>query len=303
MRLLYQGEDITGKVELKRCVMHDHCGGFADYAELTFVDRDKRWTGWAFGGEERLELSFGQFSSGPLYARMGEAAAGAYRLTAVSVPLAARQERTRIRRHATLFGVAGELAADCGMALRRVEVKDVSYACVSQTAQPDTALIMQLCARERYCAKFTGGALYLANERVLEQAPPALVLREEDVLEGACFTRAAEACGAVALRYLDCASGRLVRAEAGAGTGRRLVLREPAGDREEALRVCQNRLENENKALVTAYLPMKFYTGIAAGNTLRLEGFGNGDGVYFITHICYDVLGQKNILEARKVGP
>ena len=35
--------------------------------------------------------------------------------------------------------------------------------------------------------------IYLANERVLEQAPPALVLREEDVLEGACFTRAAEA--------------------------------------------------------------------------------------------------------------
>lgn len=302
MKLIFQGEDITSKVELQRCVMHDYCGGFADYAELTFTDRDKRWAGWAFGGEERLELSFGEFSSGPLYARTGEAASGVCRMTAVSVPLAAQQARTRIRRHATLFGVAGELAADCGMALRTVGVADVSYACVSQTAQTDTALLLRLCERERYCAKFTGGALYLADERALEQAPPALVLGAEEVLEGACFSRAAEACGAAALRYLDAAGGRLVRAEVRAGDGRKLFLREPARDREEALRICQNRLENENKALVTAFLPIKFFTGAAAGNTLRLEGSGGGNGVYFITHICYDVLGQKCFLEVRKVG-
>ena len=114
MQLIYEGVDITQRVDIHRCIHRDLSRGRCDSAEIEF-EHAAEWYAWQPEQGERIEITHDGYSTGTLYLNTILPEGGRYRLIAASLPPGGGQRAWQSFCKMSLGEIMRSCAAQCGM--------------------------------------------------------------------------------------------------------------------------------------------------------------------------------------------
>ena len=114
MQLLYEGVDITDRIGISAAITTDGAGGIADGIRLTLFDAAD-WIRWGPKADDRIAIEDDGYRSGNMYIDTLDPDGDMYRLTAYSMPSAARNTKWASYEHVTLFELTSIIAGELGM--------------------------------------------------------------------------------------------------------------------------------------------------------------------------------------------
>ncbi|MGN7360016.1 phage late control D family protein [Paenibacillus sp. SAF-054] len=212
---------------------------------------------------------------------------------------AKQEKRSKSWEKTKLKTVAGEIAARAKLKLVYESSSNPTYDRLDQTEQTDFEFLLEIARREGITLKVSGSKLVMFDEEVYEKKSPAMTIElgksnvlnysfgtnSESTAYGSCevvYTAPKtkkEASKTVKGSYkLPKASGMPV-----------LRVNEQVESAAEANRLAKNRLREQNKKAGLARITLEGNTGIAAGQTITIKGWGYFDGKYIIENANHSV--------------
>lgn len=329
------GHDVAGAFApyLLDFTYTDNIAGKADEVQLSLHNRDGRFTGewalkkglpvtaaivckdWESPGRD-LSLPCGAFRidevefSGP---------PDKISIKAVSADLNGPLRDTRKTRaweNTSLSSVAGQIAGENGLALF-YSGPDHPFERQDQRNESDISFLNRI-ALDRGChCKVHNGKLALFDAESAEAAGASLVIPKKGGMyspKSYSFKISASqtAYSGAKVEYTDPKTGRTHMAEvksgrkASDGTGKNLTLQERVESAGQAITLGRARLHDQNMKEETASLEIMGCPRIAAGQTVRLEGFGIFSGTYSVktaTHKAGGSGGYTTNLELTAPAP
>ena len=114
MNLYYEGVDITGSVNITRCVHRDVSHGRADGLEIE-LDRAAAWYRWGAKTDDTIRITHDGYDTGILYLNAVYPEGDKFRILATSLPSAARRRAWGSFQNRSLSTIVRHLAAECGL--------------------------------------------------------------------------------------------------------------------------------------------------------------------------------------------
>ena len=301
-QLFYNDVDIYEDVDIHKCLIHDRAGGKADNVELIFPDDDKIWDKWKPQKGDTVRIKTGFYDTGKMYVDEIIPKSGTFEINAISIPLNTKEKKTRIWRDVQLFQVANDCASELGLTLKTYYVENYTYKTVSQVNETGLEFLVKICKREGYSVKICDGALILFSEKEMESVTTSAQITPDDVYAGYEFITSNDTAKAVTVSFQP-SRGDMIKATAEDPSvdGGAIKINEFMTSQQEAERWSKGYLRNKNKSFKTAYIPMKYFTEVAGGSTISVEGFGSYDGTYFIDHLVLNVMIKKTIIYAHRI--
>ncbi len=300
IKVLYQGQDITGSVSINHCVHDMFADGESDVLQITLNDTDRIWDSWGPKQGDIISLEYGAARTGKLFVYRCTPQNGLYSIAACAMPATAMENHSKAWEKVRFLQLAQEIAGRHGLALKQYGVEDVLYSYVMQPGQPDFTFFQERCALEGCSFLVYDGSLILYNQGYIESqgAVETVEVTPENQYEykdngGRLYG----SCTVTAGRY----SGSFT---AGNGAARAL---EPAltayiGSNAEAARFAKGLLRQANRGAQTGILHTKILPGLAAGSMANFQTHGakSWDGASFIYHIRNNYATGKSKIFFRK---
>lgn len=301
-QILYAGTDITKEIDIKKCLLCDNAGGSADDASIVFPDSEKIWGKWNPQKGDSLIVKTDGYSTGTVFVDSVSQSAGIFTLNAISTPLSAKRPKTRIWRDVKLSEIISDIAAGNGLAVNTYGLKDYTYKAVAQTNQADIDFLNKVCLREGYCCKASDRKLVVFDERTMEAMTATVELTPDYVCPEYSFEISDNVVASFKVLHSPYGKELLTYTATDptitGGAGRKIEFLSNVG---EAERWSKGYLRSINKYRITAWLPMKSMTGIAAGSVVNVKGFGAFDGKYYVYRVSQDTVTNKSFLYIRQV--
>lgn len=114
MELYYQGKDITGFVQIKKCVVRDTCGERCDSLEIEFENAPE-WIGWGTEEDDQILVAHKGYDTGTMYVNTVIQEDVRYRIMATSLPCRARERASRSFTSKTIEEIMQFCAMESGM--------------------------------------------------------------------------------------------------------------------------------------------------------------------------------------------
>lgn len=301
--LYYNGTDVTEESKVSACIMHDRAGGEADYLTAIFSDSLDQWPAWGPQRGDTMRLVDGDFNSGELFVDDPQLQNGSFRVEALSTPVTAKRQKTRIWREVHLMGMINDVAQGCGLSVQTYGVSDYTYSAISQNSETDLAFLARVCAREGYAVKVTGGALVVYNEKNMENQPPQKTITPNDVTPGFTFGRGVGMLQQVEVVYFNPKSGQTYRQTATAPNveGGTAKIKELCSNDGEAQRFARGFLRMANKEGHLGRVTLLQQSDLAAGSTIQLQDFGpEKDGAWYVYGVDQDAMHATTTLLLRR---
>lgn len=304
MQLIYQGKDITNDVKVLQADIRDTAGGEADSVDILLSDTDKLWREWFPEKGDILEVKQDGFSSGAMFVDYISPIRGMFVLKSRSTPLDAKTERTRTWENVRFLQVATDISGNYGFTLSTHNITNWLYDRLDQVEIPDFRFLAGQCMQEGYCLKVQNRKVIIYDEQTLEKSKPVRTITPQDFVGDYAFYSISDGLFSGCLvRYLD-STGSLISysfSPSGAPKGPVLKPKLRAVNLAEAQRYAQGALRYRNKWEIYGDFHLTLDTGIAAGNTLMLDGMGGFNGRYFIDSCIHQLMANKSRLRIRKV--
>lgn len=302
MQLIYEGKDITSAVEIVKAEITDNAGGIADNIELVFSDTEGLWSRWKPRKNHILEVKQDGFSSGRMYIDTLEQHRGRFLLKALSIPQAAKTQRTKTWENIRFLALATEMAGRYGFKLKTYGVQNWLYQQVDQVEQKDFEFLAYQSLLEGYTLKLTDQTVIIYDKAYLQSQPVQRIIYKENLLGEYCFKQISTGI------YRSChmkwnSSDGMVQAEympSDSPEGPILKMNLPAGSQGEALRNARGLLLQANRKESTGSVQLKLDTGLAAGSILEVSGIGLADGKYFIEQAIHRLTEGRTLLHMYK---
>ncbi len=209
------------------------------------------------------------------------------------------QLKTKAWESIKLSAVAEQIAAQNGFECMFLSAYDPLYARREQIQESDITFLSGLCRAAGVSLKCTAKMLVLFDGEDYEQRDAAfsVVKGKSDVKTFGFNTGLNDtAYSSCHVSYTDPATGNTIEytytPKNGNGSGQVLEVNEKAGTKEEARQLAMKRLRQKNKKETTARFTLVGNTGIAAGCTVSVEGYGMFDGKYIIDTATHNVTGS-----------
>lgn len=313
------GHDVAGAFApyLLDFTYTDNIGGKADEVQLSLHNRDGRFTGeWALkkglpvaasivcmdweSPGAHLSLPCGAFKideiefSGP---------PDRISIKAVSADLNGPLRDTRKTRaweNTSLSGVAGQIASENGLSLF-YSGPDHPFQRQDQRNESDISFLNRIGVDRGCHCKVHNGKLAVFDAESAESAAPSLVVPKKGGMYSPSrysfrISSSQTAYSGAKVEYTDPKTGQTHLAEARsgkpAGGSKSLTLQERAESAGQAMALGRSRLHRENMKEESASLEIMGCPKIAAGQTLRLEGFGVFSGLYSVKKAAHRVGGS-----------
>jgi len=294
-KALIDGENFDATFEKFRIT--DRQGAQADEITLEILNED-------FENIERgreLEGIFDGFKSGKMHIDKISSTTRQTRIGAISVPVSAKEKRTRHWRKVRLFDIVTDVATNIGISVYYLGVENFLYENVTQYNETDLAFLNRLCIREGYALKIDNARAVVYNKAAVEAEEAVVTITNGDdvINDKIAFSENPNMVQAVTVKYF---AERLLTYTATSGTmGAKLTVKEYVGDLGEAERFAKGYLKyfTENDNTVDALIPIT--DKIASGNCVAFEGFARYDGKYFVTEICHDPKNKQTRILGRRV--
>lgn len=94
MEIYYQGTDITGLVQVRKCIARDTSGGRCDSLEVEF-DNAAGWYNWGPEEDDQIIVTHNGYDTGIMYLNTVLPEDGHYRIWATALPCTARKKQYR----------------------------------------------------------------------------------------------------------------------------------------------------------------------------------------------------------------
>ncbi|MBQ3059872.1 MAG: hypothetical protein IJD16_06120 [Desulfovibrio sp.] len=327
LRVTIDGHDVADAMApyLLDFSFTDNVHGKADEVQFALHDRDGKWsnawkpkkgmpvtatllcTNWEEQGQD-LSLPCGQFKvdevgfSGPpdkiTIKAVSSSLTGALRDT----------EKTRAWENTSLQTVAGQIAADNGLALF-YSGDAHTFARADQRKESDLAFINRLASERAMNCKVHDGKLILFDAEEAESQDACLNIPKrghiyspvsyefKDASSGTAYTD-------VEVAYTDPDTGKTHTATASAeqthpdGGTKTLTYQQRAESAGDAMRRGRAQLHNANARERTASIECLGSPRLVAGRTIELSGFGDFDGCYCITRATHKLAGGQGYTTA-----
>lgn len=209
------------------------------------------------------------------------------------------QLKTKAWESIKLSAVAGQIAVQNGFECMFLSAYDPLYARREQIQESDITFLSGLCRAAGVSLKCTAKMLVLFDGENYEQrdAVFAVVKGKSDVKTFGFNTGLNDtAYSSCHVSYTDPATGNTIEytytPKDGNGSGQVLEVNEKVNTKEEARQLAMKRLRQKNKKETTARFTLVGNTGIAAGCTVSVEGYGMFDGKYIIDTAAHNVTGS-----------
>ena len=285
---------------------------YADYAKLQVTDRQGAQAdeitleilNTDIEGIERgrsLKVAFGGFNSGKMHIDKISSTTRQTRIGALSVPVSAKEKRTRHWNKVRLFDIVNNVATNLGISVFYQDIENHYYENVTQYNETDLSFLNRLCTREGYALKIDDDRAVIYNKHSVESLEAVATIKNggEILNDRIAFSENPNMVQSVTVKHF---ADRLIAYTATSGAmGARLNVREYVSDEGEAERFAKGYLKfyTENDVTVDALIPIN--DGIASGNNVKFEGYARYDGKYFITECCHDPKNKQTRILGRRV--
>ncbi len=210
----------------------------------------------------------------------------------------------------SLSGIANEIAGSGGLSCMYEASSDPFYDRREQERTSDIEFLSDLCHDAGISLKYTDSQLVLFDQADYEGKAPVLTIRRGDgrytkykLSTGAADTQ----YGSCRVSYVNPATAQCIEGTAAAPgedseSGECLEITAKVKDAGEAQALAEKQLRLHNKFNRTASFTLPGNTGLVAGVTVQLEGFGGWDGKYMVKRAVHTVSnGYTTKIELRKV--
>jgi len=300
VRLLYNGADVTDRVEIRAAQYIDRAGGLADRLDLAFNDAEEiAWAHWPIAFDDTVAIARGALFTGVMYVDSVRQARGTVELGAVSVSPELRSAGFGAWESIRLHELLRRFADKYALRLRLIGVPDALYPRIVQRGEPDMEWLAFRLSLERCAAKLTGDALAAYFEPEAEAREPQIELSLADCPGYAYRASQYERCAGV---ILD--SGAISYAFRAPGVPSGRVIREaniPALSIAEAERYAMGLARAANKRAEILAVPMALRPELAAGQTVNVASVSDRlRGVWFIDQVRHDIPGERTTASLRR---
>jgi len=298
-QLFYNNIDITNKIDIKKCVLHDYAGNGADDAEIVFPDSEKLWGKWNPQRGDSIVIKSESYSTGLMYLDSIVKSAGIFTLKAISTPISAKKTKNRIWRNIKFSEIISDIAKNNSLEFETYGITEYTYSALSQCGQTDIGFLNDICIREGYCCKVTNGKLIVFSEAYMESQLSKITITSDDLYPEYDFQLSDDVFQNFTVLYYG---SELITYTANdntivGGSDRRIEYLTNVG---EAERWSKGYLRNKNKYRKTAWLPIKYLADVAAASVITIDGFSNFDGKYYIYKITHDTVNNRSYLLVRQ---
>ena len=291
-------ENKKTNAETLRLQITDRQGAQADEITLEILNSD---VDVKIERGRTLEGNFGGFRSGKMHIDKISSTSRKTRIGAISVPVSAKEKRTRHWRKVRLFDIVNDVVTNIGISVFYHGVENHFYENVTQWNETDLSFLNRLCIREGYALKIDNKRAVLYDKSAVESKVAVATIKGTSsvISDSIAFTENPNMVQSVTVKYF---ADRLISYTATSGNmGARLTVREYVSDAGEAERFAKGYLRyfTENDVTVDALIPIN--DGIASGNCIKIEGYARYDGKYFITECCHDPKNRQTRILGRRV--
>jgi hypothetical protein len=304
MKLIYKGIDITNKVNILQSDIYDKAGGEADRIELYLSDTEKLWREWGPEKDDVLEVKQDGFTSGTMYNYFIQTGSGVFTIKSRSTPPKAKTPKDKSWENVRFKSIASDIAGNYQFALETYGISDWLYDCVDQIYEPDFKFLHDRCVIESCTLKIHDEKVIMYSEPYMEALATVLTLTPEDLIGKPSLTTVSEGLfSACCINYLNNSNQLLsfTYAPDTAPDGPVMKPKIRAANYGEAERFTKGCLRAANKWETFGSVKIKLNLSIAAGNTIKLSGFGSFSGKYFVDECNQKMLGGTTGLKIRKV--
>lgn len=298
MQLVYQGKDITDIVDIRKANIIDNSGEQLDSIVVTVNNPTNEWSHWKPQKNDTLELKKNGFTSGIMYIdEIGQEQA-LVTLKAIPITQEAKQPNTQSWENVRLLEVLHEFANRHNLTLKTYGIENYMYSRLNQLEQADFSFLHQRCLLEGYILKISNRNLIIFNEKHIESQDSGITITVDQCLGDFRYKdKSNDIYGACSISssfnhtfYAPNAHGPVLKLKD--------LQVYSVG---EAERYTRNILRHKNKYEKTLQLTKQLNTGIAAGNTIKVEEFGLADGSYYCYQLIHKLCEDKTSLNLRQI--
>ncbi|RCX20876.1 hypothetical protein DFR58_10178 [Anaerobacterium chartisolvens] len=302
MRVIYEGRDITGAVQIRKADITDNAGGIADSLELKLADTEGLWSKWKPQKGNKIEVIEKGFSSGQMFIDYIQQDRGGMRMKALPIPLNAKSSNTKAWESVRFLELASEISGKYGFELEVYGLENWLYERVDQIDRTDFEFLAWRCVLEGYALKLCGQKVVIYSQKQYEAKEPTRTVNLEKFdgdfdfssvsigLYSSCNITYAAQTGPISYTFKPSA----------ASVGSVLKPKMYVNNQAEAERFAKNLLRAENKKEHTGRIQMELDTGLAAGCNINIAGIGLADGKYFVEQATHMLASEKTILKLRR---
>lgn len=293
MQLYYQGVNITGMVDITKCIHHESSGGRCDCMEIE-MDHAGAWYAWKPKTDDAIVASMNGYKTGKLYLNTVIPQNGKFRILATSVPSAARRKACAVYENIRLGNLFASCAAECAMesALYGMD-EQILYSFLVRNTESAAAFMNRIAAWEGAAFKTVGGrfagigitqiqkASAAQNIEIGAEQPGVTYIRRED-LKWSALT--------IKTPYAEC-----IAQDDGASRGHYVTMTNlPAANDVEAGRWARGLLLSNNRKAEQLTISMEFNAGFAAMTRIDVSGPTDASGEWIIDEVEHDMINQKS---------
>lgn len=323
VEVIYSGTDITREVSDDLIVMTytDNETGKSDDVSLTLKDNDGKWSNeWLPIEGDKLTLTI-----------ITESDAGVKRLpcgvctideikfagkpstleiNAASVPINTtirRQKKSKAWENVRLSEIAADVSKNGGLDLLYLIESDPEFIRRDQRDETDLQFLQRVCDDVGFKVKVTDSQLVVYDPVAQENLPPVKTYRlnQDNVLSYDFTSQAHDVYKVIIVEYSDPQTGEFndfTYQVPDIERGGEYKVTQRCESIAEAEKLAKATAHAKNRRKVTGTLSVIGDTDLSSGLTIRLEGFGGFDGVYYITKSTHAVgSGYVTNLEMNRV--
>lgn len=306
MDVTYEGKNISDKINfhLLSATVNDNASNVADDISITLDDRDEDWLNknivnsgdkvnlqavsynWNYKGEI-YRMKYGEFYvDEPEYT----VNPSTFSLNALSVKANGNFRdvpHSNIWKSTTIKKIVDTIAKRNGYGIVYDTKRNYTIKELEQSEQTDFEFLKSLCSDNGLVLKLYDTKIVIFDEASYEQKEPVATITRNDIVGQINFRRKLTDCGydkAVLKCKRSKNKGKITASftRPGAKGNKVLALHDSVDTQAEALRVCQTKLREKNKDEYTVSFTMSGLSKINSAEVVKLEGFGQFDGKYYI---------------------
>lgn len=288
MEVYYQGKDITGYVQVRKCAVRDTSGERCDSLEIEF-ENAAAWFRWEPEEDDKILVSLGGYDTGVMYVNTVLPEEGRYRIVASALPCKARRKASRSYIGKTIEEIMRICAMESSMDYQTFGIDEKAVIPYIQREDEGTArflnrlLTLEGAALKCVNGKYTAIGYLYAQERAAHQTI-SITARQS----GVEYRRNGETIRALTVRtpYAEARA----RDEAVASSHIHVITNEyPAMNNIQAGRWARGLLLCKNRQCESVTIQSEFNAGFTAMTRIDFSGDTDATGEWMIDEAEHDL--------------
>lgn len=293
MIVLYNSADITGHVDVRKCIYNDVSGGRRDLLDIEF-EYSEKWFGWKPVQDDTIRIVLDGLDTGILYVNTVLPEVGRFRIIATGAKSAARRAATASFEDATLGSIMRMCAGECGMDQGLYGISAAcAYPYMIRENETCTAFIDRLMIMESGRLKCMNGKLRgIGIEYAQSQTATQCIDLDSTQLQASYQRRTdMKYKGVTVISPYAKASAYDLAAD---GNNHPVITTLPAADGAQAKRWAQGLLLNHNRYAEELNIGMELNAGLTALARIDINSNTDAEGEWVVDEVEHDLIEKKS---------